>query len=78
MASVTHRVTEDGTHEIGVKDKGVFVVFASLDAARHAQLAEAEVNRGGGEKPGGSSEPEGTPEPGKESKPDETKRGGGQ
>jgi len=44
VASVAHRVTEDGTHQIGVKTNGVFVPFVSLAAYRVAQLVEAAEN----------------------------------
>lgn len=45
MAAVAHRVTGDGTHQIGVKVDGAFVPFTSMDADRVAALVENENNR---------------------------------
>jgi hypothetical protein len=56
MADVTHRVTDDGTHQIGIEDDGVFVPFATLDEARFNQLKQAGENEPGRE---AAEEPEG-------------------
>jgi hypothetical protein len=42
MTTVKHVVLVDGTHAIGVGDGKSFVPFATLDAARYAQLEENE------------------------------------
>lgn len=41
MATVKHAEHPDGSHSIGVELDGRYVPFATLDAARVAQLADS-------------------------------------
>ena len=49
--AVEHRVTEDGTHQLGVRVDGAFVPFTQLSPERVAALVENAVARGDVAKP---------------------------